>query len=136
LEGEAIRSNRRQPGMLAANQSRIPHDNKTELACDRCQPMSAGSVQAFRPSGNVSLAVTMESATAPLPKGGSSLLITNPTGDLVFVALGQVATANDTPVLPGTRLLLSCPPFVTAIAAITATGSGTIYATRGEGTGI
>jgi hypothetical protein len=98
--------------------------------------MSAGSIQAFRAAASVTIAVTTASASATLPKGGSSILITNPTADLVFVALGQVATANDTPVLPGTRLLLSCPPFVTAIAAITAIGSGTIYATRGEGTGI
>jgi hypothetical protein len=97
--------------------------------------MSVGSVQAFQPANTVILAVSDVSATVELPRGGSSILITNPTAQVVFVHLGGNAAAiTDTPVMAGGRLLLNCPSPVQSISAITATGSGTIYLTRGDGT--
>ena len=99
--------------------------------------MSIGANPPFRPSGTVSLSVSIASAIVALPVGGDSLLVSNANTDYVFVRLGgpnAVATiGSDTPIAAGQRLLLHCPAVVSYMAVIANSGTGTVFATRGDG---
>lgn len=117
--------------------------------------MATGSVSPFSPltGGTVSIAVTTTSAEVTIPPC-DAVLITNSGTVTAFVRLGPAdlsgqvtltasATA-DTPVLSGTQMLLGTGGLgggtfggithVPAIAAVTATGTATLYITPGHGT--
>lgn len=102
--------------------------------------MSIGSSQPFRPAGTVSLAARTSSANVALAGGGESLLVTNASGSVAFVRLGNdktvTATTSDTPVLPSTCILLGVNPLITTAAAVLASGTGDVYFTLGDGSSI
>lgn len=97
--------------------------------------MATGSVSPIYPRGTVAIAASTTAATAALPKPGDTVLITNSTSSLAFVAIGAAVSAGaGLPVLPGAQILLGAGPYATQIAAILEAGSGTIYATACDGT--
>lgn len=92
----------------------------------------------FNPGPTVSLAVTAATANVALPDVAKEqiMLSTLPGDSPCFVKFGLsgVTTAvTDTPILPGGVYIFSINPRVTHIAAITATGTATLYATTGSG---
>lgn len=108
--------------------------------------MTVGAIQAFKPNGTTALSVTSGAATnASLTGLGGSVLITNGCADFVFVRIaGGTATATDTPVPAGGRLLLDCPSLASAgstaaanllkISVYPNSVGGTVFATIGDGT--
>jgi hypothetical protein len=101
--------------------------------------MASGTNQPFGQSGIVTIAASTTSAGAALPAGGDSLLVSNPTASLGWVALGGGITPPTAvagvgyPVLPGQKRLIASAPTVTQVAAILATGSGSIIVEVGTG---
>jgi hypothetical protein len=98
--------------------------------------MASGSVSPFHPEATVSLAATTTSAFVALAGNGPSLLVYNVTSSTGFLRLGTgslTADTTDMPVPPGTQVLLSVNPSVTAAAVVLSSGSGTLYFTRGTG---
>jgi hypothetical protein len=100
--------------------------------------MAVGSVQPFRPSGTTLIAATASTGFIPLVGGGDDVLVTNAGTALAFVAFGTDGTVTvtataGTPVLPGSRLLLSIGGLITTAAVIMATGTANVYFTRGAG---
>ena len=99
--------------------------------------MPTGAISPFRPTGTVSLTATTSSNSVALPGGGESVVVTNTANAVVFIRFGAdqtiTATANDMPVLANGRIMLSVNPLISYAAAITGTGSGTVYFTRGDG---
>lgn len=101
--------------------------------------MSTGSTQPFRIAGTAQLAASSSSSSIPLSGGGEAVLVYNATSSIAFVRFGVgaglVATSSDTPVPPGSRMLMHVGgPFVTMAAAVLASGSGTVFFSRGDGT--
>jgi hypothetical protein len=101
--------------------------------------MSMGSTQPFRSAGTAHLAAGTSSANVPLVGGGEAVLIYNSSSAVAYVRFGTDATisasAADTPIPPGARMLMHLGgPFVTTAAAVLAAGSGTVFFTRGDGT--
>lgn len=92
---------------------------------------------AFAPGTTASLAVSAASASVQLTGGGVNVEVQNTSTVNMFVKFGGstvTAAVTDYPVLPGQSKLISRDPNTqTYIAAITASGSGTLYATPGEG---
>jgi hypothetical protein len=99
--------------------------------------MAIGSTLPFRPAGTVALGATATSASIPLAGGGDSVVVTNTTTSLAYVRFGAdpsvVATAADMPVLPNSRIMLGINTLITNVAALLASGSGTMLFTRGDG---
>lgn len=98
-----------------------------------------GAVAPFQPVGTVTIAASTTSASSTLPPGGDAVLVTNSTTSVAFVRLdasAPTATAADTPVLPGSARLLSAPSLISSVAVILASGSGSVFVTRGSGTAI
>ena len=99
--------------------------------------MATGATQPFRPAGTVAVAASTTAASAALSGGGSALLIYNSTSSPAFVRLGSTssltATSSDTPIPPGSRMLLDASPFVNHVAVILNDGSGLVYFTLGHG---
>ncbi|ABQ31492.1 MULTISPECIES: hypothetical protein [Acidiphilium] len=99
--------------------------------------MTVGSVNPFNPAGTVAIAATSTSASTALPAKGDTVVVTNPTASLAFVRVGngpQSASEGDMPVPAGTRARIFAGPYVNQIGAVMPGGSGTIYATVGNGT--
>lgn len=101
-----------------------------------------GQVQAFRPSGCVSIAATTTSQDVTLPTGGDTIVVDNAGSDFCFVNFGGaavVATGSPAPSFPvpaGQHRQFACPGLVTTAAVIMNTGTGTVFFTRGDGTAI
>ena len=99
--------------------------------------MASGASLPFRPSGTTSIVASTAAAATNLAGGGSSILVFNSTGAVAFirfgVASGTAATNGDTPIPAGGRMLLDGGPLVTHASAILASGTGTVYFTRGDG---
>jgi hypothetical protein len=99
--------------------------------------MSSGSTQAFRPAGTAIVAASTTASAVALNGGGSAVLVYNAATTTAFFRLGAaaglVATASDTPVPPGTRMLVDGGPFVSYAAAILGSGTGVVYFTLGDG---
>lgn len=93
----------------------------------------------FTPAGTVTVAATAASASAALPNADTQhtvRIVSDAGGSLAFIKFGDasvVATVNDTPVMPGAIELFRKSAAQTHIAAITASGTATIYATTGDG---
>ena len=92
------------------------------------------------PGGTTTLAVSSTSASVALPSGAGSVAVTNLTGSAVcfvrFGASGLTASvpgnAGDYPILPGATQVLDAGN-ATYLAAITASGTATLYITAGAG---
>ncbi|WP_298286608.1 hypothetical protein [Acidocella sp.] len=99
--------------------------------------MATGATQPFRPAGTVAVAASTSAVTAALSGGGSALLIYNAASSPAFVRLGAAAgltaTNADTPVPPGSRMLLDASPFVSHAAVVLSDGAGMVYFTLGHG---
>jgi hypothetical protein len=99
--------------------------------------MAIGSVTPFRPTGTVSLSAGTTSAAVALTGGGETVVVTNTSASLVYVAFGASssvsATTSGMPVLPNTKAILLVNDLVTYAAAILASGNGTVLFTRGDG---
>lgn len=97
--------------------------------------MATGSVSPIYPRGTTAIAASATATSAPLPNPGDTVLITNATGSLAFVAVGaSVAAGAGLPVPPGAQVLMGAGPYASQIAVILAAGSGTVYATTCDGT--
>ncbi len=99
--------------------------------------MSTGASLPFRPAGTAVVAASTTAVSVGLPPGGSSVLIYNGAGSVAFVRFGMVgetvAVLSDTPVPPGARMLFDAGQLVTAGSAMLASGTGSVYFTRGDG---
>jgi hypothetical protein len=115
------------------------------------------SLDNFCPFGSNTVAVSVSSVTATsalnLPTattdssnpvggtrssnmGGISVRLYNSTAVVVFVQFGTsgtTATTSHMPIPPGGVEVFQIGPSVTSVAAITSSGSGTLYATTGYG---
>lgn len=93
----------------------------------------------FNPGSTVSRAVTTTSSNVALPDEAKEqiMLSTLPGDSLCFIKFGVdsnvAAAVTDTPILPGAVYILNLNPRVTHIAAITPSGTATLYATMGRG---
>lgn len=98
--------------------------------------MATGSVSPIYPRGTVAIAASDVSASATLPSPGDTVLVTNATDALAFVALGPIASTANLPVPPGAQILLGAGAYATQVAVILAAGAtpDTVYATCCDGT--
>lgn len=92
---------------------------------------------AFSPGTTASLAVSAATASVQLTGSGANVEVQNTSTVNMFVKLGTsavTAAVTDYPILPGQSKIISRDASTqTYVAAITASGSGTLYATPGEG---
>ena len=99
--------------------------------------MANGSITPFRPTGTVSLTTDTESAMVQLIGGGDSVVVTNVSASLAYVRFGAdpsvSASPADMPVMPNSRVMLSANFLIGYAAAVLASGSGSIFFTRGDG---
>lgn len=99
--------------------------------------MSTGANQPFRPAGTVAAAASVTPVTVALNGGGAALLIYNAASSTAFFRLGGAtgltATTADTPVPAGGRMLVDAGPFVSNVAVVLDSGTGTVYCTLGDG---
>lgn len=95
----------------------------------------------FRPFSNTSISLANTSANASLgtiQPMGRQIMVTSPSANpLCFIKLGSgaslAATTSDTPILPGTVQTFGVIDVDDHIAAIVASGTGTLYITIGDG---
>jgi hypothetical protein len=96
-----------------------------------------GSITPFRPTGTVSLTADTESAVVQLIGGGDSVVVTNASASLAYVRFGAdpsvSASPADMPVMANSRVMLSANFLIGYAAAVLASGSGSIFFTRGDG---
>lgn len=99
--------------------------------------MATGSIQPFRPAGTVAVAASTTAANAALVGGGQAVLVYNASAGVAFFRLGGAsalsAGTTDTPVPPGSRMLVDAGPFVNHAAVVLSSGTGTVYFTLGDG---
>lgn len=99
--------------------------------------MASGSIAAFSPEATVSITAGTSSNAVALGGSGPSLLVFNTTSSIAFLSLGASTSVNATtsslPVPAGAQLLLTVGATVAAAAVVLASGSGTVYLTRGSG---
>jgi hypothetical protein len=99
--------------------------------------MAVGSVTPFRPTGTVSANASTTSVSVQLAGGGDSVVVTNTTSSLAYVRFGAdpsvTATIADMPILANARIMLAVNSLITYAAAVTASGSGAVLFTRGDG---
>lgn len=94
------------------------------------------NISPFAPGPTVSLAVTASSSSVALQGAGSTVEVQNTATVTMFVKLGgstATAAATDYPVLAGQSKTISRDSGSTYLAAIAPGGTGTVYATTGEG---
>jgi hypothetical protein len=93
----------------------------------------------FMPYGTVSLAATSSTGSVALSRArNQTVVITAPAGNSgpVFIKFGDSdveAAATDFPILPGTVQTFHIVEDWTHVAGILASGTGTIYASAGDG---
>lgn len=93
----------------------------------------------FSPAGTVNVSATTTTANVALPLvARDQVMVTNaPGGSTAFIAFGDstvtASAATSTPVLPGAAYTFTINPQQTHMAAITGTGTATVYATVGQG---
>lgn len=93
------------------------------------------SLDAFSPAGTASLAVTTSTGTVAFAAGGHNKLIYNSGTVTAFIKVGSstvTAAVTDTPVPPGVYAVFNFGD-ATHVAAITASGTPTLYFTTGDG---
>ena len=101
--------------------------------------MSTGSVSAFAQAGIVTLAASTTSAGAALAGTGDTVLVSNPTAAVAWVALGGGSSPPTAvigigyPVLSGARRLIASAATATQAAVILTTGTGSVYIETGSG---
>lgn len=92
---------------------------------------------AFAPGATTAVSASTSTASGALSGTGTSVRINNASGQRAFFKFGTsavTAATTDTPMEAGvTEVFVRDPVAQTYIAVILATGSGTVYATPGEG---
>lgn len=92
---------------------------------------------AFAPGTTTAISASGTTANGALTGTGTTVRIDNASGQRAFFKFGigsTTATTSDTPMEAGvTEVFTRDPNTATNIAVILATGSGTVYATVGEG---
>lgn len=95
------------------------------------------NVSPFTPAGTATLAVTSTTGSVILSGAGSSVEVQNTGLVMMFIKLGSstvTAATTDYPVPAGQSKVIGRNPNTDLyIAAITASGTTTLYATTGEG---
>lgn len=85
----------------------------------------------------ISASTTSASATwTDADKSGDCLRIFNSTAGVAFVRIGrgaQTATTADIPIAPNAAEVIGCNDNSDTVAVILSTGTGSVYATKGEG---
>lgn len=121
------------PVVLASDQASVPVSGTVSLAAAQLAAMSAF---AFTAGSTQAIAATTTSANMVLGAAATGVLQIANTGTVVaFIALGtsaQTATTASYPILPGATVVISGGS-ATNIAAMTATGTATLYVSRGTG---
>ena len=87
---------------------------------------------AFTPGSTVNIAATTSSNSATLA-AGMVVRVYNAGTVPVFIKFGATATTSDTPIPPGIVEVFTDPSGATTVAAITASGTATVYFTSGQG---
>lgn len=101
--------------------------------------MATGTTQPFRVAATSAIAATTTPAAAALAGAGEAVLVYNAAAATAFIRFGADMTvtaspATDVPVPPGARMLIHAGDFARTVACVLASGSGTVYFIRGEGT--
>ena len=100
--------------------------------------MATGSTQPLMVSATATLAAGTNSSAAALVGTGEAVLVYNAASAVAFIRFGMddtvVATSADMPIPPASRMLIHAGDFSKTVAAILASGSGTLYFSRGQGT--
>lgn len=121
------------PVVLASDQAAVPVSGTVSLAAAQIAAMSAF---AFTAGSTQTIAATTTSANTVLGAAATGVLQIANTGTTVaFVAIGtsaQTASATSYPILPGATVVISGGS-ATNIAAMTASGTATLYVSRGTG---
>lgn len=103
--------------------------------------MSIGQNPPFAQEAIVALSASTTSTGAAIPPGGDTLVVTNPTPVLAWVAIGSGAVPPVAvpgaciPILPGQRRIIGAPG-VSQASAILTTGTGSIYIETGTGVAV
>lgn len=92
----------------------------------------------FSPGPTVSLATTTATGRVALGTGPKNqvMISTLPGDGVAFINFGSStvnAAVTNTPILPGAVYVFTIPPGTTHVAAITGSGTATLYATLGQG---
>lgn len=99
--------------------------------------MSIGASLPFRPAGTASVAASTSAAAVALVGGGSSVIVFNAANGIAFVRFGMAGVAasagSDLPVPPGGLMLVDAGRLATYASAVLASGSGSVFFTRGDG---
>jgi hypothetical protein len=100
--------------------------------------MSSGATQPFRPAGTATINASTSAANALIAGHGEAVLVLNSTSGVAFIRFGTdstvTATNADTPIPPGSRMLLHCGNIASTASVVLGSGSGSVYVTRGDGT--
>ena len=94
------------------------------------------ALEAFRPSGTVTVSASTSSASATLAGQGDVALVYNATTGIAFVqfSTGTVtATAAGYPVPPSTTRIIKVGSLVSSVGVILSASSGNVYVTLGSG---
>jgi hypothetical protein len=99
--------------------------------------MGIGAITPFRPTGTVAINAGISSMAVSLAGGGDSVVVTNTSPSLAYVKFGAdpsvSASTGDMPVMANDKIMLSISFLVSYVAAVLATGNGTLLFTRGDG---
>ncbi|MCA7118188.1 MAG: hypothetical protein LGL72_01955 [Acidibrevibacterium sp.] len=100
--------------------------------------MAIGSTQPLMVSATATLAAGTTSTAIALAGSGEAVLVYNASAALAFIRFGMdnsvTATSADVPIPPGSRMLIHAGEFAKTVAAVLASGSGSLYFSRGQGT--
>lgn len=95
---------------------------------------------AFNPIGNtVNVAASTSTGNVTIGTVGNQVRVLNASNSIAFIAFSSAAagatasTSTSTPVLPNSAETFTVDPAANSAAAILASGTGTVYFTRGEG---
>lgn len=101
--------------------------------------MAVGSIQPFQPATTVTVSATSASSATQIAGNQESILIYNASGSVAFVAVGTDSTTAATvaasfPVPAGASRMITVGSYFSWVAVILASGTGTVYVSRGNGT--
>ena len=87
------------------------------------------------PQGTVSGAVGVTASDITIAPGAGALRLVNIGTQVIFWKLnsGGASLSTDTPLLPNSAEIFSCPPGTSKISAIAASVGSTLYVTPGTG---
>ncbi len=92
----------------------------------------------FTPGASVSVSATTSTSSVALPstKGNQVLIYAPAANAAAFIKFGASdveAAVTDIPIPPGFNRIFTIPPGTTHVAGITASSTGTVYLTCGDG---